>query len=557
MPKKSRDDFKAAFKTVKKPKPPTKDAKASKVAIDKALDKGDPDGTLAGLIDELVNSGERDYVVKLVAYKYAKHYEDGSEKRPTWATKFPADIFNDALAIVVPDGIDSALTKKTLARAMSSGGKEGTLTGKLLYDRDPDKMVDYLIEQISAAHGKGDAKLAKAWVESIPNNAETAAKLLSAALEKNDVAAVRVLAKDLAMVREPLPPLKEGEVSNTAREEPLDFPAIRDLARVKPKLFAKEVLPGLKANNSVMLQLISDENIRAVMKTQAPAEWKELVDATPMLQLFEGLEKKIKDKKLNTTDKVTDALFDMVVNNEGIDLAYYTNTFYTPGDMMLGPNEMQQNILNAQREMNPEGTPDGPASQCSMLTNTMQRMLGFSPGMKPKPTITQKEVPKMVMTKPLSSMKRGDKQIKGLLDKSFAGNVFTDTGAATGCVMFTGSDGLKAHTWLVVNGVAYDTVLGTKGDEVEAAVAEEFRWIKSDAFAKGNKGSFLIQVTDKAPTALAKKPKVDGNKMGFSTAYVLTKSPDTFLTDQEKIDFDLAKAKKADTEDDWKNKAGA
>ena len=112
MPKKSRDDFKAAFKTVKKPKPPTKDAKASKIAIDKAIDKGDPDKTLDGLIAELLKSGERDYVVKLVAYKYAKHYDDGSDKRPNWANKLPADIFGDALAIVVPDGLDKPLTQR-------------------------------------------------------------------------------------------------------------------------------------------------------------------------------------------------------------------------------------------------------------------------------------------------------------------------------------------------------------------------------------------------------------------------------------------------------------
>ena len=124
MPKKSRDEFKAAFKTVKKPNPPSKDAKASKVAIDKAIDKGDPDGTLDGLIKQLVDSKEQDYLVKLVAYKYAKHYEDGSDKRPSWTTKFPADIVNAALAIVVPDGFDKPLTQKTLDRAVGGNAVE-------------------------------------------------------------------------------------------------------------------------------------------------------------------------------------------------------------------------------------------------------------------------------------------------------------------------------------------------------------------------------------------------------------------------------------------------
>jgi hypothetical protein len=84
-------------------------------------------------------------------------------------------------------------------------------------------------------------------------------------------------------------------------------------------------------------------------------------------------------------------------------------------------------------------------------------------------------------------------------------------------------------------------------------VEEEFRWIKPDIFAKGNKGSFLVQVTDKAPAALATKPTVAANKMGFTTAYVLTKSPDTFLTEEEKAGFGLAKPKQPDTKEDWEN----
>ena len=173
--------------------------------------------------------------------------------------------------------------------------------------------------------------------------------------------------------------------------------------------------------------------------------------------------------------------------------------------------------------------------------------------MTPKPTIVQKETPKMAMTVPLASLKHGNDPIKGLLDKSFPGNVFNEAGAPTGRVMFTGSGGVKAHTWLIVNDIAYDSVLGTKGDEVEASVEEEFRWIKPDAFAKGNKGSFLVQVTDSAPGALAQKPTVAGNKMGFTTAYVLTKSPDTFLSKEEKVEFGLAKAKEPDRKEDWEN----
>ncbi len=559
MPK-SRDDFKAAFKTVKKPKPPTKDAKASKVAIDKAIDKDDPDGTLDALVKQLVDSGERDYIVKLVAYKYAKHYEDGSDKRPAWATKLPAGIVSDAMAIVVPDGFDKPLTKKALDRAIGGNPVEFRRTADMLYARDPDGMTGYALQQIEAAAKKGDLALVDKWVDAIPVGPANTAKLMLAAARKGDAATMAALAKNLPSVIV-LPPQPDDQPPQDIKtilfnlrpnQRVPDMDLIAEIAEANPKLFAKEVLPRLKDNDAAMLPLISDEAMRGLLKREAGPEWAKLVEDTPILTVFDGLETKIEEEDLDTPDKVVGGLFDMVVNNEGIDLSYYTNTFYNPKDMMLGPVEGQQKYLDSLRKAS-GSMPDGPASQCSMLTNTIQRMLEFSPGMNPKPTIVQKETPKMAMTVPLASIKRGDAPIKGLLDKSFPGNVFDEAGAPTGRVMFTGSGGVKAHTWLIVNGVAYDSVLGTKGDEVEAAVGEEFRWIKPDVFAKGNKGSFLVQVTDAAPAALATKPKVTANKMGFNTAYVLTKTPDTFLSEKEKADFGLASAKQPDKKEDWEN----
>ena len=230
-------------------------------------------------------------------------------------------------------------------------------------------------------------------------------------------------------------------------------------------------------------------------------------------------------------------LFDSLVDNKGIDLSYYTNTFYTPNDVMLGPSEMQETMFEKQREINPEGTPDGPASQCSMLTNTMQRMLEFCPGMKKKPKITQEEIAGMTMTVPLATIRT-----KGLLDKSFPGNVFDESGAPTGRVLFTGSGGIKSHTWLVVDGVAYHSVLGTKGDAVKGSVEEEFSWSKADAFAKGKNGRFIIQVTGEIPVELKTKPKVATNKMGFSTAYILTDKPERVLNKEEMAELGVAAA---------------
>lgn len=529
MTKRSREDFKSAFKAVKKPKPPSKAVGGDKAAIDKAIDKGDPDKTLSGLIDKLVASGERDYIVKLVAYKYAKHYEDGSAKRPQWAAGFPADIFTDALSIVVPDGIDSKLTQKTVDRAVASKSKESLLTCHLLHERNPKAMTEYVLGKCKEAEQSGDKGLILAWKQAIPPDSDSTALLFETIADTDDAEAAGAFAAGIPLIVDTSRSETVGtSIDRGAEQRVMDIPRIVGIAAKNPKLFAKEILPRLKDNSSVMLPLLGDADLRELLKREAPKEWAKLAEATPMLGLFDGVESRIKTKKLDTTAKVANELFDSIVNNKGIELSYYTNTLYTPNDLMLGPSDSQQKTINAQRSLNPEATPDGPATQCSMLTNTMQRMMEFCPGIKKKPKLSQGEVAGMAMTVPLSSIKS-----KGLLDKSFPGNVFDKNGAPTGRVLFTGDGGIKSHTWLIIDGVAYDSVLGTKGDAVEAAVAEEFKWAKPGQFAKGDGGSFIIQVTNDVPAKLKTKPKVAANKMGFATAYILTDDPASVLSTSE------------------------
>src|SRR5712691_2901718 len=73
----------------------------------------------------------------------------------------------------------------------------------------------------------------------------------------------------------------------------------------------------------------------------------------------------------------------------------------------------------------------------------------------------------MLLTKPLASVPG-----KGLLDKSFGGNVLDDGGKSLDQVLFTGDGGINSHTWLVIDGMEYDPVMGTRGAELAASIDE-------------------------------------------------------------------------------------
>ena len=85
----------------------------------------------------------------------------------------------------------------------------------------------------------------------------------------------------------------------------------------------------------------------------------------------------------------------------------------------------------------------------------------------------------MVLTVPLSKLPGPNKHPGkgGLLPLDFGGNVYLDDAKAqNGKVFFTrrGIESPDAHTYLDVDGVLYDTVLGTSSQDVLDAVAEKF-----------------------------------------------------------------------------------
>jgi len=270
---------------------------------------------------------------------------------------------------------------------------------------------------------------------------------------------------------------------------------------------------------------MADAEIRASLKEEAPDEWEALVDTTPMLKLLENVEKSFapkkgqKNPKPPTPAEVVAKIFDSIVNNDGMELGYRSVSEDPVRVILSGGTKEDKEARDKKKAVIGASFPDIPATQCHSLLELTETLMGACPGVKPK--ITQGECKDMALTTKLSTIPG-----TGLLDKSFGGNVFDDNGASLDQVLFTGEGGMKSHTWIVVDGVAYDPVLGTRGADVQAAVAAEFKWKIDDRFAVVGGGFYIVKETD-SPL------KVTANQMGFTTGYRLTKNPSKFLTAEE------------------------
>jgi hypothetical protein len=188
---------------------------------------------------------------------------------------------------------------------------------------------------------------------------------------------------------------------------------------------------------------------------------------------------------------------------------------------LTGGTEADQAFRKQQKQQMGAGFPDLPSTQCHQLLHMTEDMMNICPGLSKKPKITQGTVSKILLTAPLSGIPG-----KGLLDKSFGGNVFDEAGSSLDRILFTGDAGINSHTWLVIDGVPFDPVLGTKGPQVAASIGEEFEWIVVDRIAKSASGNYIIKGEREDGNAT---PKPAANQMGFGSGYLMTKAPGKFL----------------------------
>ena len=517
MPKKTIAEFKAAFIAIKKPSRPRKVTRKMKGALETAVGDEDSDdfvdkiGALAKL--------DRGYLVDLVAYKISKHMET-ADKLPFWKDKVPPDVLSDAMAKIVPNDMDSPTTQKAMDRAVADGDKTRTA---LLFARDPAKASGVFQAKLLALGGKGDRETRR---------------------ELSDLVSANVSGGGMAFRKDTLiKALKQGnKEAATDLGSYLGFfsdDELVDIARQTGAAFFADALTGLKDSEGPFIQRMGNRKLRDDLAAVDPGAWDAFVDKTPMLAAVREVETKIADADpALTQDEILASMFEAAMDPANMPLTYVATKF-TPNTVLLmgeserGAEAMQvlrdNKVAQARKEWaeggkvgpepGPEILPDMPATDCHNTLNLMQELLKLCPG--PKPKIVPGSCADMLMTKPPSSFPG-----KGTLDRGFAGNVFDDGGTATGRILFTGDNGKNSHSWIVVDDVPFDPVMGTKGkQEVEVDPVEMvMTWVIPKRLAKGPGGYAVMD------TAL----KVASNKMGFSTGYYLTADPRPRLTADER-----------------------
>jgi hypothetical protein len=256
-----------------------------------------------------------------------------------------------------------------------------------------------------------------------------------------------------------------------------------------------------------------------------------------VLAVVDNVGKDIAAKKLKTDGEKVGAMFDAIMNNQGIPLAYYTNNFTPNHAILSGGSEWDKGFAADQKKTLGADAPDLPATQCHKLLHLTTELVGQCPGLTKPPKVVQDTCDNMLLTAPLASIPG-----KGLLDKSFTGNVFDDSDKPTGQILFTGDSGKNSHTWLVIDGVPFDPVLGTRGDQVAASIQERFDWLIVDRVARGASGRYVVKGPGKDGKAV---PKAASNKMGFISGYRITANPENYLEDDELIQAKIKPASKS------------
>ncbi len=547
VPRKSKDEFKAAFKVIKKPGRPKGFTSKDKAALETAMDKkGAGPDEFKRLAAELY-AEEPDYLVDLIAYKFVKHFDDTGDKRPSWVGLVPPAAYEKALAKVVPGDASERLTQVTLEKSIVGGAKE-RITGNLIYERDPDGTTAFALDKWTEANGNGDKAKADKWVEFFPAGSSRQApnpvgvernkKLVNAIMESGNAAAAATFAERMSefvtITDADMQEGGRGTVKGEIKPFPLDHAAVLKTVTKNPRLFAATILPNMRGKNE-FTEIVTNPAIQALLKAQAPEEWAKLVETTPVLRVLDNVDKRVKSKKLTKQADVVGTLFDSILANDGMPVAYYTNTF-TPNSVILSGGSAKDNsIIADQKKMMGEEAPDLPCTQCHQLLHLTTQLMHASSSMPAKPVIVQDTCTNMLLTVSLGSLPGK----RGLLDRSFSGNVFDDDDTGTGKILFTGNNGADSHTWLVIDKVPFDPVLGTRGDEVAASIEERFDWVIPERLARGSKGSYIVKGPGKNGRAA---PKPDANKMGFISAYRLTSKPEDYLEDDELVKAGLKSA---------------
>lgn len=466
------DEFKQTFGKPALPKGVTAKTKDDLEAAVERSDKGSTEGFKKAAA--ALHQSHPAYFEELLAYKLAKHWDD--TKRKVWLDESP----EAALHAVLDKVYDKPPTDTQIQEALDRHLGDAKILA-YLHQQAPDRMHAAAAKRIKAlAAGKEREEFG------IKMPYDLKVSLFQAGFRDKDPALVQASCGVFPFL---------SKVEKNA------------LARDDAAFFIDNILVPYKRNDNAA-DIFKDAEMCGILQQDAEA-WQKLVQSTPVLSLAEAAMKRVGENPSKA--ELTDALFTSLVQNDGIELTYFTMTLEQDRAVLTGMNEDDRARREGKAEELGVEVPDKPATQCHNLKGVLKHvLLANVTGVR----IEEGKVDEMLLTKPLSGLPGG------LLPKSFGGNVRDDSGELTGQVMFTGVGGIQSHTWLVIDGVPYDPVLGTKGPQVAESIAEEFSWVVPEVFGKGRKGNFIVKDPNSKPAA---------NKHGFRPCYRLTKDPSRYV----------------------------
>ncbi len=306
-----------------------------------------------------------------------------------------------------------------------------------------------------------------------------------------------------------------------------------ELANKDPKAYSRVFLENVDTYNRV--QALKNPQVREALAKDTVL-WAKLLKDVSMLPFLDKAQGKvdtsgsIKEQEQSLAKSVFE---EMLSEGNALNLTYYTNNFTTPSDALgASPDELEKLVATKREELLKLGytdVPDQPAAQCDVLVSMLKSVIEAALGPNATAKCKSIVIPEMVLTVPLSKLPGPNKQPGkgGLLPLDFGGNIYLDDATApNGQVFFTGQgiESPDAHTYLEVDGVLYDAVLGTSGQDVLDAVAEKFVQWQTDwvtvadrnvkvKVARGDKGHWIVEESG----LVAAK-----NSQGFKTGYRLT-----------------------------------
>lgn len=288
------------------------------------------------------------------------------------------------------------------------------------------------------------------------------------------------------------------------------------MATQDPGFFLDHILRILKQktkNTSQFLQMLEIGALRDLMKTHEAKKWQRFTADIPQLAVAKEIYKEVTTEGLQlNNEQIIDRIFDAVIQNRNIDVGYYTNNLNldTVPTILRGATE-EEKAARIQRAKDDVSKPSTPSAQCDNLMKILQKVVVMYPGLKTTFAIGMEK--QALLTVPLNTLSGG------LIPKDFQGNVVDKNGSYTNQIFFTGvteSAEPRSHTWNIIGGKAYDSVLGTKGDQV--AASKELAFTQKKITEK--QWEKVWQNGNKTLTQLDKSQKTAApNKLGFRTAY--------------------------------------